>query len=68
VAFTRPPACRPGTFYLRGGTRMATEKKTPTKKSKIKDLAKSRRELTSEQAKGVKGGIIIVNTKSMPKE
>jgi hypothetical protein len=68
VAFTGQPACRPENFYLRGGTSMATEKKGTSKKGKIKDLPKSKRELTSEQAKVVKGGIIVIGGRSMPKE
>jgi hypothetical protein len=35
---------------------MATKKKTPSKKGKIRDLPKSRKTLTSDQAKAVKGG------------
>jgi len=38
---------------------MATEKKATSKKDKIRDLPKSRRNLTSEQAQSVKGGIVI---------
>jgi hypothetical protein len=42
---------------------MATKKKSTSKKGKIKDLPKSRRELTSEQAKVVKGGTIVYQRK-----
>jgi hypothetical protein len=35
---------------------MATEKKTPSKKGNLRDLPKSKKELTSDQAKAVKGG------------
>jgi hypothetical protein len=35
---------------------MATKKKATSKKGKIRDLPKSKKELTSDQAKVVKGG------------
>jgi hypothetical protein len=35
---------------------MAIKKKTPSKKGKIRDLPNSRKKLTSDQAKAVKGG------------
>jgi hypothetical protein len=35
---------------------MATKKMTPSKKGNLRDLPKSRKELPSDQAKGVKGG------------
>jgi hypothetical protein len=35
---------------------MATKKKATNKKGKIRDLPKSRKKLTSAQAKAVKGG------------
>jgi hypothetical protein len=37
---------------------MATKKKTPSKKGKLRDMPKSKKELPSDQAKGVKGGAI----------
>jgi hypothetical protein len=35
---------------------MASKKKTPSKKGKIRNLPKSKKVLTSSQAKAVKGG------------
>jgi hypothetical protein len=35
---------------------MATKKKATTKKGNLRDLPKSKKEMPSDQAKGVKGG------------
>jgi hypothetical protein len=46
---------------------MATMKKTTSKKGKLRDLPKSKKELTSDQAKVVKGGIIFVGGRTLSK-
>jgi hypothetical protein len=43
-------------LYFSGGTSMATKKKTTSKKGKIRDLPKAKKELTEQQARTVKGG------------
>jgi hypothetical protein len=55
VAFTGQPT-GPETFHLRGGTSMATKKKATEKRAKIRDLPKSKKKLTADRAKAVKGG------------
>jgi hypothetical protein len=42
---------------------MATKKKATSKKGKIRDLSKSKKKLTSDQAKAVKGGIETTRVK-----
>jgi hypothetical protein len=58
VAFTAQPTCRPEVFYFRGGTSMDTKKNATSKKGKIRDLPESKKKLTSDQAKVVKGGVV----------
>jgi hypothetical protein len=54
-------------FTYCGGTSMATQKKTTSKKGIIRDLPKAKKELTSDQAKVVKGGIIFVGGRTQAK-
>jgi hypothetical protein len=55
VVFTGQPSCPPE-LPTEGETSMASKKKTPSKKGKLRDLPKSKKKLTSDQAKAVKGG------------